>query len=72
MIVRHFTETSTFKEGCDVPCRNPSLLHELSQCNLQEEDWDAPDEHNQQVWDQKNTCNTQIHHMVTITTLYLN
>lgn len=60
-----YTEMGTFEEGCDVPGRDPSLLHELSQCNLQEEDWDAPDEHNQQVGDQENSCNTHIHHMIT-------
>lgn len=49
----------TFKEGCDVPCRDPSLLHELSQCDLQEEDRDAPNEDDQQVRDQENPCNTQ-------------
>ena len=51
--------TGTFEEGCDVPSRDPSLLHELPQCNLQEEDWDASDEHNEQVGDQENSCNTR-------------
>lgn len=44
----------TFEEGCDVPCRDSTLLHELTECNLQKEDWDAPDEHDQQVRDQEN------------------
>lgn len=57
--VRHTNiQTGTFKEGCDVPSRDPSLLHELTQCNLQEEDWDASDEHDQQVGDQENPYKT--------------
>lgn len=66
-----YTEIGTFEEGCDVPGRDPSLLHELSQCNLQEEDRDAPDEHNQQVGDQENPCNAHIYHMVTIITWHV-
>lgn len=49
------TRAGTFKEGCDVPGRDPSLLHELSKGNLQEEDWDPSNEHKQQVGDQENT-----------------
>lgn len=60
------TEFATFEEGRDVPGRDPSLLHELSQRNLQEEDWDASDEHKQQVGDQEGPCNRHIIHMVTI------
>lgn len=52
-------QRGTFEEGCNVPGRDPSLLHELSQCDLQEEDWNAPDEHENKVRDQENTCNTQ-------------
>lgn len=62
------TEVATFEEGCDVPGRDPSLLHELSQRNLQEEDRDASDEHKQQVGDQEGPCNRPIIHMVTIIT----
>lgn len=56
----HNTCRYTFEEGCNVPSRDPSLFHELPQGNLQEEDWDARDEHNQQVGDQENPCNTQV------------
>lgn len=45
----------TFKEGCNVPGRDPPLLHELSKCNLQEKDWDPSNEHKQQVGDEENT-----------------
>lgn len=65
---KKYREKDTFEEGCDVPGRDPSLLHELSQCNLQEEDWDTPDESDQQVGDQENSCSTHIPHMVTIVT----
>lgn len=54
-------EIRTFEEGRDIPGGDPSLLHELSQCNLQEEDWDAPDEHNQHVGDKENPCNAHMH-----------
>lgn len=49
------TRVGTFKEGCNVPGRDPSLLHELSKCNFQEKDWDPTNEHKQQVGDQENT-----------------
>lgn len=50
---------TTFEKGCDVPGRDSSLLHELSQRNLQEEDRNPPNEHDQQIRDQENPCNTQ-------------
>lgn len=49
------TRPDTFKEGCNVPGRDPPLLHELSKCNLQEKDWDPANEHKQQVGDEENT-----------------
>lgn len=51
----------TFKERCNVPGRDPSLLHELAQRDLQEEDRDASDEHDQQVRDQEYPYNIQNH-----------
>lgn len=39
----------TFEEGSDVPGSNPTLLHELPQGHLQEEDGDPPNKDNQQV-----------------------
>lgn len=67
-------EVFTLKEGSDVPRRDSSLLHELAQCDLQEEDRDSSDEHDQQVRDQENSWrkNAQIQQPVPLLELLLN
>lgn len=45
----------TFKQRSDVPHVDAAGLHELSESDLQEEDWDSSDKDDEQVGDEEHT-----------------
>lgn len=45
----------TFKQRSDVPHVDAAGLHELSESDLQEEDWDSSDKDDEQVRDKEHT-----------------
>lgn len=49
----------TFKERSDVPHVDAAGLHELTECDLQEEDRDSSDKYDEEVRDQEDTCRRQ-------------
>lgn len=58
LLIEAEASSQTFKERSDVPHVDAAGLHELSQSNLQEEDGDSPNEDDEEVRDQEDTCRT--------------